>query len=85
MAELSSASGRIQGTQKKRKAHKRRNRVIFLTGVTVGILYNPWTGPATREWIMDRIAGGDGGAFDEAMAEAEAAVPGNGNEPASES
>src|SRR5438105_9488920 len=53
VAELSGASTRLQG--KTKKGHKKRNRVILLTGVTLGVLYNPWTGEATREWIMNRI------------------------------
>ncbi|GIU93569.1 MAG: hypothetical protein KatS3mg012_0026 [Gaiellaceae bacterium] len=62
--ELASATERLRGETKK-ASHKARNRVLLLTGVTLGVLYNPWTGPATREWIMERIAGGDGGGPDE--------------------
>ena len=57
--DLSEASEKLQGKAKK-KSHKTRNRVILLTGVTLGVLYNPWTGEQTREWIMTRIAGEDG-------------------------
>jgi hypothetical protein len=76
IAGLSEAGDRLQGA-KKRKGHKTRNRVVLLTGVTLGVLYNPWTGQATREWIMERIAGGDENGFEEfseelAAAEAEA-------------
>jgi hypothetical protein len=70
--DLSDATDKIQG-KAKRKSHKARNRVLLLTGVTLGVLYNPWTGESTREWIMNRIAG-----------EAAAAAPGaggNGSEP----
>jgi hypothetical protein len=51
--------------------------------VTLGVLYNPWTGESTREWIMERVAGGDGEGLDELEAElkAEAANVGNGAEP----
>ena len=82
VAELSDASDRIQG-KAKRKSHKARNRVFLLTGVTLGVLYNPWTGESTREWIMERVAGGDGEGIDELEAEleAEAANVGNGAEP----
>jgi hypothetical protein len=82
--ELTTASGRLQG-KAKRKSHKARNRVILLTGVTLGVLYNPWTGESTREWIMERVAGDDSDGFDELDAEldaAEAAQGGNGAEPA---
>jgi hypothetical protein len=84
VTELSDASERLQG-KAKRKGHKARNRVILLTGVTLGVLYNPWTGESTREWIMERVAGGDGEGLDELEAEldaAEAAQAGNGAEPA---
>jgi hypothetical protein len=77
--ELTTASERMQGKSPK-KTHKTRNRVILLTGVTLGVLYNPWTGPATREWIMDQVAGGNGDGlqeFSEVLeSEAEEAVAG---------
>ena len=82
VADLSEASDKLQGKAKK-KGHKTRNRVILLTGVTLGVLYNPWTGEQTREWIMTRIAG-DGGGLDEFEAELDAAESGagdNGSEP----
>ena len=66
--DLSEASDKLKGKAKK-KGHKARNRVILLTGVTLGVLYNPWTGQATREWIMDRVAGGDGAGLEELEAE----------------
>jgi len=84
VSDVTEASDRLKG--EKDKSHKTRNRVIMLTGVTLGVLYNPWTGPATREWIMDRIAGGNGDGFEE-FAEAiseeteeVAAMAGNGSE-----
>ena len=79
VSELTTASERLQ-TSTKRKGHKGRNRVIFLTGVTLGVLYNPWTGASTREWIMERIAGGDE-LESELEAADEAASAGNGSEP----
>jgi hypothetical protein len=63
VSEVTEASDRLKG--EKDKSHKTRNRVILLTGVTLGVLYNPWTGAATREWIMERIAGGNGDGFEE--------------------
>jgi hypothetical protein len=85
VSELSTASDRLQG-KKKRKSHKTRNRVVLLTGVTLGVLYNPWTGPATREWIMQRVAGGDGDGLDMIADgfEGEGTTPGNGNAPTEE-
>jgi hypothetical protein len=84
VADLSEASDKLQGKAKK-KGHKARNRVVLLTGVTLGVLYNPWTGEQTREWIMNRIAGGDGAGLEELEAEldaaAEAGAGDNGSEP----
>src|SRR4026208_935184 len=61
--DLSEASDKLKGKAKK-KGHKTRNRIVLLTGVTLGVLYNPWTGPATRDWILEQVAGGDGAGFD---------------------
>jgi hypothetical protein len=84
VSDVTEASDRLKGENE--KSHKTRNRVILLTGVTLGVLYNPWTGESTREWIMDRVAGGDGDGLDELEAEldaaAETATAGNGVEPA---
>ena len=48
-------------------------------------LYNPWTGQATRDWIMEQIAGGNGDGLEELEAElaadADAVQGGNGSEP----
>jgi hypothetical protein len=70
--DLSEATDRLK---EGKKSHKTRNRVILLTGVTLGVLYNPWTGQATREWIMQRIAGGDGDGFEDLSAETAATTP----------
>jgi hypothetical protein len=67
--ELGTATERLKGDTKKR-SHKARNRVLLLTGVTLGVLFNPWTGAATREWIMERIAGDGGDGFQELGEEA---------------
>ena len=80
--DLSEASDKLKGAKKK-KGHRTRNRIILLTGVTLGVLYNPWTGQSTRDWIMEQVAGGDGAGLEELEAEleAEAAAGGNGSEP----
>jgi len=54
--DLMSAKDTLQG--KKKKSHKGRNMVL-LAGVIAGALYNPWTGPQTREKLLDVIAGND--------------------------
>ena len=84
--DLSEASDKLKGKAKK-KGHKTRNRIVLLTGVTLGVLYNPWTGQATRDWIMEQVAGENGAGLEEfeaelaAEAEADAAAGGNGSEP----
>jgi soluble cytochrome b562 len=62
VSDISDAADRLKdaGT-----THKKRNRVILLTGVTLGVLFNPWTGQATRDWIMNRVAGANGNGFEE--------------------
>ena len=51
--ELRTAANRIQG----KEDHGARNTMLLLAGITAGILFNPMTGPQTRKWIMDKIAG----------------------------
>jgi hypothetical protein len=78
VADLSDATERLKDAG---SPHKTRNRVILLTGVTLGVLFNPWTGQATRDWIMNRVTGANGDAFEEF---GETSLGGNGSEPASE-
>ncbi len=54
--DLLSAKDTLQG--KKKKSHKGRNMVL-LAGIIAGALYNPWTGPQTRDKLLDMIAGQD--------------------------
>jgi mevalonate pyrophosphate decarboxylase len=79
VTEVSDATDRLREGA---KGHKTRNRVILLTGVTLGVLYNPWTGHATREWIMNRVSGN--GDFEE-FADEFSSETGNGSEPTDES
>jgi len=51
--ELRKATDRIQG----KADHGTRNRMLLLTGITAGILFNPMTGPQTRKWLMEKITG----------------------------
>ena len=83
--DLSEASDKLKGKPKK-KGHKTRNRIILLTGVTLGVLYNPWTGQSTRDWIMDQVSGSNGDGLEqleaEIAADADAVTSaGNGAEP----
>jgi hypothetical protein len=53
---LQSATATIQ---KGKKGKKRGRKMVLLAGIIVGALYNPWTGPQTRDWLLDQIAGSD--------------------------
>jgi hypothetical protein len=85
VSDVSEASERMR--EGDTKSHKARN-VVLLTGVTLGLLYNPWTGQATRDWIMDRVSGGNGDGYEEfgdTIASESTDIPGDGSEPADES
>jgi hypothetical protein len=61
VADVSDAADKLKDTGN----HKTRNRVLLLTGLTLGVLFNPWTGQSTRDWIMSRVAGENGTGFEE--------------------
>ena len=74
VSDLSDATDRMKDT-----GHKTRNRVILLTGVTLGVLFNPWTGQSTRDWIMNRVTGDSNGFED--YGDTLGTEAGNGSEP----
>jgi gas vesicle protein len=51
--ELRTAASRIQG----KEDHTGRNTMLLLAGITAGLLFNPMTGPQTRQWLMEKITG----------------------------
>jgi hypothetical protein len=51
--ELRQAADRMQG----KEDHKGRNTMLLLAGIAIGILFNPMTGPATRQWVKDKVLG----------------------------
>src|SRR5262245_34908892 len=60
--ELRQAAYRMQGRPK--ESHGGRT-LLLLTGVVVGLLYNPFTGPETRRWLKEKLfGGGDDFGFD---------------------
>ena len=51
--DLRDAAERVQG----KDSHSGRNTTLLLTGIALGILFNPVTGPGTRRWLQDKIFG----------------------------
>jgi hypothetical protein len=51
--ELRQAADRVQG----KKDHSGRNTALLVTGIALGILFNPVTGPQTRKWLSDAMFG----------------------------
>jgi hypothetical protein len=51
--DLRDAADRVQG----KDSHAARNATLLLTGMALGILFNPVTGPGTRRWLQDKIFG----------------------------
>ena len=51
--DLRKAATRVQG----KKEHTSRNATLLLTGIVLGVLFNPLTGAQTREWLSDKILG----------------------------
>jgi hypothetical protein len=54
--DLKKAANRVQG----KKEHTSRNATLLLTGIVLGVLFNPVTGPQTREWLTDKLLGESG-------------------------
>src|SRR4029079_3853440 len=51
--DLRDAADRIQG----KGSHSGRNATLLLTGIALGILFNPTTGPGTRRWLQAKVFG----------------------------
>lgn len=51
--DLKKAATRVQG----KKEHTGRNATLLLTGIVLGVLFNPLTGSQTRGWLMDKMLG----------------------------
>jgi hypothetical protein len=53
LEELREAGDRIQG----KRDHSTRNTMLLVSGIAIGILMNPVTGPSTRRWIKEKVLG----------------------------
>ena len=53
--DLRRASDRLQG---KKERSGIRGSTLLVTGIALGILFNPVTGPETRQFIKDMFSGG---------------------------
>jgi hypothetical protein len=51
--ELREAADRVQG----KKDHGTRNTLLLLTGIVLGVLFNPVSGGQTRKWLSDTLFG----------------------------
>ena len=54
--ELRHAAARMQGREEE-TPHRGRNTTLLLTGIALGILFNPATGPQARAWLRENVLG----------------------------
>jgi hypothetical protein len=52
--DLRNAADRLQG----KKDRSGRNATLLITGIALGLLFNPVTGPETRKWVKELVLGG---------------------------
>ena len=54
--ELRRAAVRLQ---RREEEHASKHTALLLTGIALGVLFNPVTGPQTRAWLRDALLGPD--------------------------
>jgi hypothetical protein len=57
VTELRTAANRLQG-KRTAEEHTGKMSLLLLAGITLGVLFNPITGPQTRKFIADKLFGG---------------------------
>jgi len=58
--ELRDAAARAQGAKRREASHGARNFFLLATGVALGLLFNPVSGPRLRKLLGDKVFGGSG-------------------------
>ena len=53
--DLRRAAQRVQG----KEDHTLRNATLLILGIALGLLFNPFTGSSTREWVKSKIFGSE--------------------------
>ena len=53
--ELRHAASRVQGQED--EVHRGRNTALLVSGIALGILFNPVTGPQARAWLRENVLG----------------------------
>jgi hypothetical protein len=51
--DLRNAADRVQD----KGSHAARNTTLLITGIALGVLFNPVTGPGARRWLQDKVFG----------------------------
>ena len=61
--ELRNAAARVQGVEREpaEPARSGRNGLLLLTGIVIGVLFNPVTGPWLRRTLAKRFFGSENG------------------------
>jgi hypothetical protein len=63
VGDLMHAAERLQAREDEheleRTGHTFRNVLLILTGVVIGIFFNPFTGPKSRSWVKGQVSGGE--------------------------
>ena len=54
--ELQKAADRLQEREQP-KPHTFRNLGLLLSGVAIGVFFNPFTGPVARRWVKNKVTG----------------------------